>query len=206
MLSLTCVLLLGGECGVTPDALAAAQAVPPPDLRDFPAAQAPDGLALVQLPDTIGAVADVFKRLPAQVAGHAREPQFQHISSERAAVGYGQDARTPGLQTPLLHLQAVNLAIPNFFPPNWTGGQVVAYMAGLGKETMDAGRDGALFWMRMRNQTSPSAPGSAEQVVLHGILWGRVDSPWLFSAPADTPEHRDDLLRAFLAAAVLTGK
>jgi hypothetical protein len=43
--------------------------------------------------------------------------------------------------------------------------------------------------------------GSSEQLVLYGIGWGRLDSSWLFFVQADTPEHRDALLTAFVAAA-----
>jgi len=32
-------------------------------------------------------------------------------------------------------------------------------------------------------------------------LWGRIDSPWMFSIQADDREHRDALLAAFVTAA-----
>jgi hypothetical protein len=74
-------------------------------------------------------------------------------------------------------LQVVDLRKGDFFPPNWTGGQVVAFMA-QGKTVKDAGRDGDLLWLR--DERAMSEPGSTGQVV-YGITWGRVDSPWLFS-------------------------
>lgn len=190
------LLVLASGHGATPGARAAAQTVPPPDVQGVPAAQAPDDLGLIQLPDTAGAVANLFKQLPAQVAGHARGRQFDRVSPQGVEAGYGEEAPINSLRRPLLYLRAVNLTIPDFFPPNWTGGEVVAFMAG--KEAADAGRDGALFWMR--NETAPSPPGSTEPV-RHGMLWGRVDSSWLFSVQADTPEHRDALVRAFVATA-----
>ena len=70
---------------------------------------------------------------------------------------------------------------------------------GRGKEAQDAGRDGDLFWMR--NETFEQAAGSAERLRVYGALWGRVDSPWLFSIHADDRENRDALLAAFVTAA-----
>jgi hypothetical protein len=67
------------------------------------------------------------------------------------------------------------------------------------REALDAGRDGDLFWMR--NETFEQTAGSAERFPVYGALWGRVDSPWLFSVHADDRENRDALLAAFVAAA-----
>ena len=67
------------------------------------------------------------------------------------------------------------------------------------KEDQDAGRDGDLFWMR--NDTFLETAGSAERFPVYGTLWGRVDSPWIFSIQADNRENRDALLAAFVTAA-----
>jgi hypothetical protein len=176
------------------------QNVPLPDLQGVPSAPAPGDLAVIQLPDTDAAVADVFKRFPMQVAGHPRLPQFDFKSRNRTSVGYGKDPRNLAL----LHLQAINLAIPDFFPPNWTAGHVVGYMASSQKAAAEAGRDGDLFWMR--DQTSEGTAGSTRQVVGYRIQWGRLDSPWLFAINADTPDNRDALLAAFVAAARSTSR
>jgi hypothetical protein len=170
------------------------QNVPLPDLQGVPSAPAPGELAVIQLPDTDAAVAAIFKRFPTQVAGHPRLPQFDTKSPNRTAVGYGKDPRNLAL----LHLQAINLAIPDFFPPNWTAGHVVGFMANSQKVAAEAGRDGDLFWMR--DQTSEGIVGSTRQVVGYRIQWGQLDSPWLFSVNADTPDNRDALLAAFVAA------
>ena len=63
----------------------------------------------------------------------------------------------------------------------------------------EAGRDGNLFWMRQ--VTFVDATGSAERFPVYGMLWGRVDSPWMFSIQADARENRDALLAAFVIAA-----
>ena len=174
------------------------QAIPPPDLQGFPTAPAPDNLATVELPDTVSAVTALFERLPAEVAGHMRLPQLDRISPERASVGYGVDRRIPGGMTSLLWMQAIDLSRGDFFPTNWTGGQVVAYMAMGRKEALEAGRDGNIFWMRQETFVDG---GSAERIPVYGTLWGRVDSPWLFSIQADALENRDALLAAFVTAA-----
>jgi hypothetical protein len=177
----------------------ATQEVAPPDLQGFPTARAPDELGTVTLPDTVSAVKALFERLPSEVAGHVRSPQFDRISADRASVGYGEDPRISGMRTPLLWLQAIDLSSGDFFPTNWTGGQVVAFMAGRAKEAKEAGRDGNLFWMRQ--ETFRETVGSPERFAVYGTLWGRVDSRWMFSIQADTRENRDALLAAFVAAA-----
>jgi hypothetical protein len=190
----------------------ATQEVPLPDLKGFPTAAAPDELASVPLPDTISAVTALFERLPAEVAGHTRSPQLDPITPERATVGYGEGPSSGGgVRNSLLWLQAMDLTKSDFFPTNWTGGHVVAFMAGRGKEMKDdrdgklywmreeAGRDGNLFWMRQ--VTFVDAAGSAERFPVYGTLWGRVDSPWMFSIQADARENRDALLAAFVIAA-----
>jgi hypothetical protein len=176
----------------------ATQEVALPDLQGFPTAPAPDQLSAVPLPDTVGAVKALFERLPSEVAGHVRSPQFDRISPERASVGYGDDPRISGVGTPLLWLQAIDLSRGGLFPTNWTGGHVVAFMA-RGKEAREAGRDGDLFWIRQ--ETFRVIAGSPERFAVHGTLWGRVDSSWMFSIQADTRENRDALLVAFVAAA-----
>ena len=193
----------------------ATQEVPPPDLQGFPTAPAPDELATVALPDAISAVTALFERLPAEVAGHTRSPQLDPIIPERATVGYGE-GRISGGGASLLWLQAIDLTKSDFFPTNWTGGHVVAFMAGRGKE-LRADPDGKLYWMReehgrdgnlfwMREVTFVDATGSAERFPaerfpVYGTLWGRVDSPWMFSIQADARENRDALLAAFVIAA-----
>jgi hypothetical protein len=72
-------------------------------------------------------------------------------------------------------------------------------MARRGKEVTEAGRDGNLLWMRQ--ETSQDIAGSPERFAVYGTLWGKVDSPWLFSIRADTRENRDALLAAFVEAA-----
>jgi hypothetical protein len=172
--------------------------VPPPDLQGFPTGTAPNELATVALPNNFSDVTMLFDRLPPEVAGHTRSPQFDRISPERSTVGYGEARRIAGIENALLWIQAIDVARGDFFPPNWTAGHVIAFM-GRAREAQDAGRDGDLFWMR--NETFEQTAGSAERVPVYGMLWGRVDSPWIFSIHADDRENRDALLAAFVTAA-----
>ena len=171
---------------------------PPPDLQGFPTCTAPNELATVALPNNFSDVTTLFDRLPPEVAGHTRSPQFDRISPERSMVGYGDERRMAGIGNALLWITAIDVARGGFFPPNWTGGHVIAFM-GRAKEAQDAGRDGDLFWMR--DETFEQAAGSAERFPVYGMLWGRVDSPWMFSIQADDRENRDALLAAFVTAA-----
>jgi hypothetical protein len=113
-------------------------------------------------------------------------------------VGYGEDRQMAGALNYVLRLQVIDLRKGDFFPTNWTGGQVVGVIA-QGKTAMDAGRDGDLFWLR--DEMAESVPGATEQVVRYVVTWGRIDSPWLFSIQGDTSESRDALLMAVVTAA-----
>ena len=170
-----------------------------PDLQGLPTAPAPHELGNITLPDTVSAVTALFQRLPSGVAAHLRSPQFDRISPERATVGYGEDLRISGVRGSLLFLQAIDSSKEGFFPANWTGGHVVAFMASRGNETKAAGRDGNLLWLH--RETVLEAAGSPERFPVYGTLWGKIDSPWIFSVQANTPENRDALVAAFVAAA-----
>jgi hypothetical protein len=171
---------------------------PPPDLRAFPTQPAPGELASVLLPATEATVSALIERLPPAVAGHQRSPAVRPAITGSVVVGYGEDRRIADVPSPVLRLQVIDLRNGDFFPTNWTGGQVVGFIA-QAKTGVDGGRDGDLFWMR--DETRVSAPGSPDQVVTYGITWGAIDSPWLFSVQGDTRESRDALLMAVVAAA-----
>jgi hypothetical protein len=113
-------------------------------------------------------------------------------------VGYGEDRRIADVPNPLLRLQMIDLRKGDFFPTNWTGGQVVGFIA-QAKAAMDAGRDGDLFWMR--DETAGSLSDPSDSVVTHSVTWGRIDSPWLFVVQGNSSESRDALLMAVVAAA-----
>lgn len=188
---------------------------PLPDLQGFPAAPAPFELATLALPNSFTEVTALFKRLPPQVAGHGRSAQLDRIVPERSTVGYGEDRRvgvmgrrlsgagstsvpSARVGVPLLQIQAIDLTSGDFFPINWKGGHVVVMMASHSEEIAEYGRDGNLFWVRQNGSFGMAE--STELFPVYTMLWGRIDSPWMFSVQADTPESRDALLVAFVAA------
>ncbi len=175
---------------------------PTPDLRGFRTAPAPAGLARVPLPDDFAEVRALFEQLPAEVAGIPRwlprSPQLDSVTPTRAGVGYGQDQRIPNHRGPQFAFTALDLSQGDFFPPNWSGGQVVAEMSSHGEEIKEAGRDGDLIWAQ--RDTFVSTAESTERYPVYTLQWGGIDSSWMFSISADTPEHRDALLGAVIAA------
>ena len=172
---------------------------PPPDLRTVAPLTAPHDLGTVTLPATFPDLVSLFERLPPDVAGHPRSPRFDRITPERSNVGFGEDKPTAGgLPASVMWIVVVNVKPSGFFPPEWTGAEVVALMA-TSDTVRDAGRDGDLVWMHQVTFAEP--PGAVERSPIYGMVWGRADSQWLFSVQAYTPEHRDLLLAAFVAAA-----
>ena len=171
---------------------------PTPDLRGFRTAPAPAGLARIPLPDDFAEIRALFEQLPAEVAGIPRSPQLGPATRARLGVGYGEDQHIPNYRGPLFALTAMDLSQGSFFPPNWSGGQVVAEMSSHGEEIKEAGRDGDLIWAQ--GNTFIIAAESTQRYPLYTLQWGGIDSSWMFSISADTPEHRDALLGAVIAA------
>lgn len=168
-----------------------ASAAAPPDLRAMPPAAAPGELGSVVLPESARAVSALIARLPPAVAGHQRTVALRPGITGSVVVGYGEDRRRPDVPGAVLRLQVIDLRNGDFFPTNWSGGDVVGFMAQT-KPGIDAGREGDLLWMR--DQSTIALPGSPEQTVVYGLAWGRIGSPWLFSVEGDTSGSRDALL------------
>jgi len=181
---------------------------PTPDLRGVRAAPAPGKLGSVVLPADVTAMRAVFERLPPEVAGHARAPQFERSTPGQLRVGYGEERRTgrSGSAGPFLVITATDQASLPRFQSNLTGGHIVGQMGQWlsGGDGNNAGRDEDLFWLRQ--DTSMGAPKSAERFPVYTLLWGRIDSSWIFSVSADSPANQDALLAAFVAAAKTGGE
>ena len=98
----------------------------------------------------------------------------------------------------------MNVATSNSLPSNWSAAPVVAsrFLRGKTEEGVPitaGGQDGGLFWVR--EDTFLGIADTGERAPLYRLQWGTANSPWLFVAVADTPEHLDALLAAFVAAA-----
>ena len=176
---------------------------PTPDLRTFRTAPAPAGLARIPLPDDVAEIRALFEQMPAEVAGlprwTQRDPTTPAPAGVAHGVGYGEDRRFSNHRVPLLAVNALDLSQHDFFPPNWSAGQVLAQMSSHFEEIKEGGRDGDLIWAQ--HATVISTAESTERYTVYTLRWGGLDSSWMFTLEADTPEHRDALLGAVIAAA-----
>ena len=176
---------------------------PTPDLRTFRTAPAPAGLARIPLRDDLAEIRALFEHLPAEVAGLPRWTQLDPTTPAPAGVGYGvgygEDRRFSTHRVPLLAFNALDLSQHDFFPPNSSAGQVLARMLSNGEEIKEGGRDGDLIWAQ--HDTVIGTAESTERYTVYTLRWGGIASSWMFTIQADTPEHRDALLGAVIAAA-----
>ena len=102
-------------------------------------------------------------------------------------------------------LAALSFPGGDFFPPDFTPGMFVA-MASV-TDDYDAtsfGRDGDLVWIRAGTTAgvAGSKPGTPTvSQPMFTLAWGDIDSTWLFTAAAASPEGLDALVAAFVIAA-----
>jgi len=156
------------------------------------------------LPPDPAAIAAIWTQLPSEIAGYARFPPGDQDVGGRLLIGYGEDRRLGDISGPLVALQAIHIPQTNFYPTNWNAAHVVAATLAHDLNTGDdptfteGGKDGELFWMR--GETAIGVAGSNERFPLYMLQWGTSDSPWMFGAQADTPEHLDAVVEAFVGA------
>ena len=183
--------------GTQPPASAAAEAPEPdasepaiPDPRSLPVAVAPQSLGEVDLPDTDAAIVALFDRLPTELAGGRRTPQ--EAGPDRFAVTY-ETTEPVGCG---IRLQALDVSTGDFFPAGWTAEKVVSmFTEGADWDVEDFGREGDLYWVRNRTTC-----GEAAADVGLTTMWGQAGSRWVFSTEAGSPDVRDELTEAFVAA------
>ena len=138
-----------------------------------------------------------FERLPTEVAGQARSPHFNLTGPDRYTVLYGES--WPENCSPL-RLQALDVSTGDFFPRNWTAGDVITMQTrGAGSQVVAAGRDSALVWIQ--SNTTCSIGSSRVVSPVFTLSWGNAAGPWVFSVQANTPEELDALVAAVVAAA-----
>ncbi len=166
-----------------------------PDPASLPEAAAPGSLAEADLPSTRDEIQAIFEGMPAELAGGQRT--VEHPSPERFEVTYGT---TEPVGCGLVGLQALDVSTGDFWPEGWTAEQVVSmFTTGADWEVDGFGRDGDLYWVTI--QSSCGVEGETGEDVSFITMWGRSGSPWVLSAQAGTPEVRDELMAAFVAAA-----
>lgn len=175
-----------------------------PAAINLPVVEAPFGLGAVALPTDRSAVEALFDRLPPEVNRQSRTAT-PDPSRDRVVASYGEPDWIFG---PPLTLQALDLRAGDFFPSDFTAGQYVARArATTDQGVTSTGRDGDLVWVRAGTTWTVASDDPATPEIgrpAYTLAWGHVDSSWLFTAAADTPEGLEALVSAFVATAMGT--
>jgi hypothetical protein len=188
------VVLLG-----TPISPAFAQQATP-ERPEIPQQTAPLGVATVTLPEEGPAIVSLFK----EVMKTGEETRFagMTVEEDRIRLTIGNPVAGVG---PSQMLQAVNLPAGDFFPADFTAADYIA-LAAKSKDTgtVAYGQDGTVVWL-VAGTTAGIAgdtPATPETVrPLYTMTWGDADSPWLFTASADSQDGLTALVTAFVSAA-----
>jgi hypothetical protein len=190
------VVLLGAL--VSPAATAARQATPA--ASPIPERTAPLGLGTIALPEDGPAIVALFKI----VMREGNETRFAGMTTEkdRITLSIGNPADQLG---PSRMLQAVNLPAGDFFPADFTAANYVA-LAARAKDTgtVAYGQDGVIVWIQAETTAGmagddPATPETTRP--LYTLAWGNADSPWLFTASANSEAGLTALVTAFVTAA-----
>lgn len=170
---------------------------PTPVVGNVPLADAPGDLASVDLPSSEDEIRALLARLPSEIAGYERTPQFDFTTFERIIIGYGEDARLNPSGAARLQIQAIDATSGDFFPPNWRAEHIVQTLAQ--GRALEQGQDGELYWAYVETDVTPA--GSTQSYTLRSLTWGEQDGEWVFSVSADKREEVEALVAAFVEAA-----
>lgn len=148
----------------------------------------PWGLDTVDLPDDADAIAEVFAAMPAEVDGVPLE------IADPEVVGYGADER--------LRLRVLGLADIREFSgsTDMTVTDFLSVLVDSGElETAESELDDSkpLVWV--------ASTGRVNGGLSHDAAWAGPDGEWLFTASADSPEARAELIHAFINAVQTKG-
>ena len=175
VLGLTLALLVGA-CATTQTEVASLSTEPP------------WGLDTVDLPENADAIAEVFAAMPAEVDGVPLE------IADSEFVAYGADEH--------LQLGVLGLADIREFS-GITDMTVTDFLSGLVNsgelETAESELDDSkpLVWVASTNR------GNGD--LFHDAAWAAPDGEWLFTASADGPQARSELIHAFINAVQAKG-
>ena len=165
------------------------------DIESLPEGGAPAGLGAVTLPSESDDIVAIFERLPPIVADKTRIPQFDGNGPDRYSVGYGEDPSGLG---PSIQIKAIDVSTGDFFPPGSTAGTVVSLFAqGFDWDVLSAGRDDNLAWTHYTTHATTNH-GTYQ---FYAMVWGRISSPWIFTAQAITPEDVFTMVSSFVTVA-----
>lgn len=140
---------------------------------EWPAAQAEALAILAAMPENIGEMTLVSEA----VQPDADERRILYTASEP------EDE---------LRLAVFNLTTGNFYPPNWTPTDIVAYQI-VSEDTREAGQEGEVVWSFITT--------TENGLDLFGLLWGAAESATIFSAWATSEELLEELVVATVSAA-----
>jgi hypothetical protein len=172
---------------------------PAPDPSTLTEAVAPAGLGLPRLPTDADSVVAVFEALPVEMLGATR--QVVALDPGTIAARYDAGDRQCGE----VGLQGIDLATDagNAYPDDWRAEDVVALFAtGADWDVEDAGRQAARYWVTF--ETSCGGEDMARDEIISSGVWGDENSTWVFFLGARNTTERQELLAAFVDAALAT--
>ena len=172
---------------------------PAPDPAMLPEAVAPAGLGLPRLPTDADAVVAVFEALPVEMLGATR--QVVELDPGTIAARYDAGDRQCGE----VGLQAIDLGTDagNAYPDDWRAEDVVAlFTTGADWDVEDAGREAARYWVTF--ETFCGGEDMERDEIISSAVWGDESSTWVFFLGARNTTERQELLTAFVEAALTT--
>jgi len=171
-----------------------------PERPEIPQQTAPLGVATVTLPEDGPAIVALFK----EVMKTGEESRFagMTVEEDRIRLTIGNPVAGVG---PSQMLQAVNLPAGDFFPADFTAADYIA-LAANAKDTgtVAYGQDGAVVWLVAGTTAGIAGDTPAPPEIirpLYTLTWGYADSPWLYTASADSQDGLTALVTAFVSAA-----
>jgi hypothetical protein len=180
--------------------------------QPLPKAEAPFGLGDVRLPESQFQIAEIFRRLPPNVAGESLSvgPHVE-FGNRRVIVAYGEDISQ---LMPCIAMAAFDAPTIMVDSPYLNGADVIVRGLpgaplnenGFGVIVQAGGLDGNLAWMSYIeydylasfDTEKPRRPPIPQPQYMY--RWAVLGSPWSFVAGAPTQVAVDALMRAFVAA------
>jgi hypothetical protein len=159
-----------------------------------PVAAAPHGLGQVTLPENEDAINRLFSDLPSTFLGRTRTIDPGSTGDINASYGTTEPA---GCGT--VGLQATDVSTGDFFPEGWTAEKAIGiFTTGADWNVEDFGRDGDLYWVEWNTTCASDVRPGTDSIFT--TSWGKLGSPWMFSASADASDVREGLIEAFVTA------
>jgi hypothetical protein len=154
---------------------------------EIPKLIAPFELTTVEWPTEHAAAVAIINDMPETIADLTLEHRGGEADPDDLRIRYTAPEAADSLR-----LAVINLTTGDFFPPNWTPNDIVAYQI-FSEDTREAGQDDEVVWSFVTT--------TENGVDLFGLLWGAAESATIFSAAATTEELLEELVIATVSAA-----